>query len=65
MKERKPAVVQVYLELEDNCGAVIAKKRVEVPVTFAAKGLPDEPTIIRLFEEWATQLKADHLELGM
>jgi len=32
MKERKPTTVQVYLELEDNCGAILSKKRLEIPV---------------------------------
>lgn len=24
--------MQVYLELEDNCGAILSKKRLEIPV---------------------------------
>jgi hypothetical protein len=32
MKERKPKTVVMLIELEDNCGAVLAKAKVEVPV---------------------------------
>ena len=31
-KERQPKQIVMYLELEDNVGAVLAKKKVEVPV---------------------------------
>jgi len=32
MKERKPKTVVMLIELEDNCGAVLGKAKVEVPV---------------------------------
>jgi hypothetical protein len=32
LKERKAKTVQVYLELEDNCGAILSKKKLEIPV---------------------------------
>jgi hypothetical protein len=65
MKERKPATVQVYLELEDNCGAVIAKKKIEVPVKILGKDVPDEATARAAFIEWAKSLQAANLEMGM
>jgi len=32
MKERKPKTIVMLIELEDNCGAVLSKAKVEVPV---------------------------------
>lgn len=31
-KERKPTQVVMYIELEDNVGAVLAKRKIVVPV---------------------------------
>lgn len=32
--DRKPKTVVMLVELEDNCGAVLAKAKVEIPVSF-------------------------------
>jgi hypothetical protein len=31
-KERKPKQIVAYLELEDNVGAVLSKRKIEIPV---------------------------------
>lgn len=31
-KERQPKQIVMYVELEDNVGAVLAKRKIEVPV---------------------------------
>jgi len=42
MKERKPTTVQVYLELEDNCGAILSKGKLEIPVEIKGEMSPKE-----------------------
>ncbi len=32
MKTRGPKTVVVYIELEDNCGAILQKSKLEIPV---------------------------------
>jgi hypothetical protein len=32
MKVRGPKTVVVYIELEDNCGAILQKAKLEIPV---------------------------------
>ena len=34
-KERQPKQIVAYLELEDNVGAILAKRKLEIPVTQA------------------------------
>ena len=65
MKDRKPRTIVMLIELEDNCGAVLAKKKIEIPVKMGKPGLPDEPTARRLFDEWTQRLQAGNPEMEM
>ena len=49
-KVRKPQTLVLYVELEDNCGAVLAKRKVEVPVTIDKE--LDENAVRQLFDEF-------------
>ena len=40
----------LYVELEDNCGAVLAKRKVEVPVTLDKE--LDEAAVRQIFDEF-------------
>jgi len=33
MKERKPSTIVLYIELEDNVGYVLGKRRLEIPLS--------------------------------
>jgi hypothetical protein len=49
-KVRKPQTLVLYVELEDNCGAVLAKRKVEVPVTIDKE--LDEAAVRQIFDEF-------------
>lgn len=57
-KARKPKTLVLYVELEDNCGAVLAKRKVEVPVTIEHE--LDDNSIKQVFDEFVrTALPTD------
>ncbi len=54
--DRKPKQVVLYIELEDNVGAVLAKRKVEVPIEFTELDV-DDATVRKLFDVFCdTQL---------
>jgi len=62
-KERKPQTVVAYLELEDNCGAILAKTKVEIPVLLEKEDAPDDATVRRLFDEFVRREMPSQLRL--
>jgi hypothetical protein len=55
--DRKPKQIVLYIELEDNVGAVLAKRKVEVPVEFTKLDMMDDATVRKMFDEFCdTQL---------
>jgi hypothetical protein len=49
-KDRKPQTIVLYAELEDNCGQILAKKRIEIPVVLSEP--LDDGAVQRLFDEF-------------
>jgi hypothetical protein len=63
MKERKPKTIVMLIELEDNCGAVLAKAKKEIAVeinTDRPHGVPelDELSVRGLFADFVAKLPA-------
>jgi hypothetical protein len=44
MKERKPQTIVMYIELEDNCGAILAKTKKEVIIETGGTDI-DDPSL--------------------
>lgn len=60
MKERKPKTVVAVINLEDNCGAVLAKAKLEIPVEVSGELSPAQiETAFRTFlnEHFPTRFK--------
>ena len=51
MKVRGPKTVQVYVELEDNCGAILSKAKLEIPVEIDGD-LTDQKKLDAAFKEF-------------
>jgi hypothetical protein len=61
MKDRKPRTIVMLIELEDNCGAVLAKAKKEIAVELnndRPQGVPelDEVAVRGIFADFVTKL---------
>jgi hypothetical protein len=61
--DRRPKQVVLYIELEDNVGAVLAKRKVEVPVEFTKLDMLDDATIKKMFDEFVDREMPEKLNL--
>jgi hypothetical protein len=61
--ERGPKQVVLYIELEDNCGAVLAKRKVEIPVEYTKLDMLDDATIKKMFDKFVDNELPEKLNL--
>ena len=62
--ERGPKQVVMYIELEDNCGAVLAKRKVEIPVECTNLDTIEDATVKKIFDDFVDRELPEKLHLS-